>query len=651
MTYDDADVGASRRVASVSFFDVKIFNIIANGESSSKMMTGCLVTPSLLCSIAAIPFSVLLWPIKGSAGFGDGSAMTRCAGWQLRQNDQKSKSISSRQSTCSQFHSLPSLCGPARSAVSPSALYAWPWDEDEELITEREEAASALKKAETEALRYENRAARLEGALKNRTAELKLMKNRVIILQDVARKLKQDQNKTVAELAVFKAKANERDSIEATLNATYDELDRQTTKLQKLLGDEKRARKEVVLQYDDLMNELERKDMELQNAQEKTKRDLSELERRLKAERRGRKKDRDEFDRITSDLKARLEAATNVVKEMEVELNRTVADIETLRKEGKNDDREARAVAKEEQKKRQFLKQELVAARMAEREALEELERLKERYVKQKELHAAKESEWEKNMTIANGERADKDKAAVAAAIIPSPQPQKSLDNDRAVERAKERVEIATASVRAAEMREETARNRLEKVQDELQSVLKDNDRLSVELSDALDRQNVAMERLETFRSSHGRREEALAKRVARAEQNLRQVEEEMDLLRGERDGVRDALLSERLKFAGERREEQIRYDRIMRDERDGYETEVSLLKEQLSRLATRTISTIADAGPPVAQQDANADSRDRQLSKMNSEESAEQSKNKKRRGRLGRAWRRIKSPRSWFAA
>ena len=247
--------------------------------------------------------------------------------------------------------------------------------------------------------------------------------------------------------------------------------------------------------------------------------------------------------------------------------------------------------------------------------------------------------------------------AAVAAtSAFSSPQPQKSLGNDRAVERAKERVEIATASVRAAEMREKLARNRLEKVQDELRSVLKDNDRLSVELCDALDRQNVAMERLETFRSSHARREEALAKRVARAEQNLRQVEEEMDLLRGERDSVRDALLSERLKFAGERREEQMRYDRIMRDERDGYETEISLLKEHVSRLATRKTSTIADASPPVAQQDVDADDGDLQLSKMDSEESSEESaeqssKNKKRRGRLGRAWRRIKSPRSWFAA
>ena len=614
------------------------------------MMSG-FVAPSLLCVITAVFFSVLLWPIKSSAAFGYGSPMTRCAGW--RQYDQESKN------KCRQLHSLPSSCGPAR-GVSPSALCAWPWDEDEELITEREEAASALKKAETEALRYENRAARLEGALKNRTAELKLMKNRVIILQDVARKLKQGQNKTVAKLAVFKARADERDSIEATLNATYDELDRQSTKLQKLLGEEKRARKEVVLQYDDLMNELERKDMDLQNVQEKTKRDLSELERRLKAERRGRKKDTDEFDRITTDLKTRLDAATNVVKEMEVELNRTVADIETLRKEGREDDKEARTIAREEEKKRKFLKQELVAARMAEREAVEELERLKERYVKQKKLHAMKESEWEKNMTIAKGELADKDSAAAAAvaatSAFSSPQPQKSLENDRAVERAKERVEIATASVRAAEMREKLARNRLEKVQDELRSVLKDNDRLSVELCDALDRQNVAMERLETFRSSHARREEALAKRVARAEQNLRQVEEEMDLLRGERDSVRDALLSERLKFAGERREEQMRYDRIMRDERDGYETEISLLKEHVSRLATRKTSTIADASPPVAQQDVDADDGDLQLSKMDSEESSEESaeqssKNKKRRGRLGRAWRRIKSPRSWFAA
>ena len=620
------------------------------------MMTG-FVTPSLLCSITAIFFSVSAWPVIGSAAFGYtyDSPMTRCAGWRLGwpQYDQESQSICSRQSTCSQFHPSPSTCGTARS-VSSSVLYAWPWDEDEGLVAEREEAASALKRAETEALRYENRAARLEGVLKNRTAELKLMKNRVIILQDVARKLKQGQNKTVAELAAFKTKANERDSIEATLNATYDELDRQTTKLQKLLGEEKRARKEVVLQYDDLMNELERKDMELQNAQEKTKRDLSELERRLKAERRGRKKDREEFDRITSDLKSRLEAATNVVKEMEVELNRTVADIETLRKEGRKDNKEARTIAKEEQKKRQFLKQELVAARMAEREAVEELELLKERYVKQKKLHATKESEWKKNVTIANGERADKDIAAptvATATTIPSSQPQKSLDNDRAVERTKERVEIATASVRAAEMREEMARNRLDKVQDELRSVLKDNDRLSVELSDALDRQNVAMERLETFRSSHGRREEALAKRVARAEQNLRQVEEEMDLLRGERDSVRDALLSERLKFAGERREEQMRYDRIMRDERDGYETEISLLKEQLSQLATRKTSTSVDVDSPFAQQCADGDDGDRQLSKTDSEESAEQSKNKKKRGRLGRAWRRIKSPRSWFAA
>ena len=604
------------------------------------------MAPSLLRSIAALILSLSFWPIiDSSAAFGYmyeyGSPLTRCAGWRQYMYDQESTSICLRHS--SQFRSLPSAWRATRS-TSAFALYAWPWDEDEELVAEREEAASALKKVEAEALRYENRAARLESALKNRTADLKLMKNRVVILQDVARKLKQDQNKTVAELAFFRARANERDSIEATLNATYDELDRQTTKLQKLLGEEKRAREEVVLQYDDLMNELERKDMELQNVQEKTKRDLSELERRLKAERRGRKKDRDEFDRITADLKSRLEAATNVVREMEIDLNRTVSDIQTLQKEGRKDNKEARIIAKEEQKKRQFLKQELVAARMAEREAAEELERMKDRYVKQKKLYAVKESEWKKNITNANSERADKD-AAATTTITPSSAPQKSPDNDRALETAKERVEIATASVRAAEMREEMARKRLEKIQDELRSVLKDNDRLSVELSDALDRQNVAMERLETFRSSHGRREEALAKRVARAEQNLRQVEEEMDLLREERDSVRDALLSERLKFAGERREEQMRYDRIMRDERDGYETEISLLKEQLSQLATRKTSTITGAGPPIAQQDLDADAGDRQLSEV----STKQSKNKKRRGRLGRAWTRIKSPRSWF--
>jgi len=541
------------------------------------------------------------------------------------------------------MHSPPPTYGPASSFV----MHAWPWDEDKDVISEREEAASALKKAEVQALRYENRAARLESAMKNRTAELKLMKNRVIILQDVARKLKQGQNKTMVELAVVKAKADERDGIEATLNATYDELDRQTTKLQKLLGEEKRARKEVALQYDDLINELERKDMELQNVQQKTKRDLSEIERRLNAERRGREKDRVEFDRITADLESRLESATNVVKEMELELNRTVADIQTLQREGRKDDEEARTIVKEERKKRQFLKQELVAARMAEREAVEELERVKERYERQKKAYAAKERDWKRDTAIADGESVDKD-----TTTIPSLSPQKSLDSERVLERARERVEIATASVRAAEMREEMAQKRLEKVQDELRSVLKDNDRVTVELSDALDRQNVAMQRLETFRSSHGRREEALAKRVARAEQNLRQVEEEMDLLRDERDSVREALLSERLKFAGERREEQIRYDRIMRDERDGYETEISLLKDQLSLLATRNLSTVVDSGPPTRLALQNADGGDRQLSRIvdDSEEPLEYSRNKKRRGRLGRAWRRIASPRSWFA-
>jgi len=530
----------------------------------------------------------------------------------------------------SQFHSSPSP------GASSSALKAWPWEENEELAAEREETTSALKKAEAEALQYEKRAARLESALKNRTAELKLMKNRVIILQDVARKLKQGQNKTLVELEAVKARADERDGLEATLNATYDELDRQTSKLQSLLGDEKRARKEVVLQYDDLMNELERKDMELRNVQEKTKRDLSEIERRLKAERRGRAKDRDEFDRITADLGSRLESATSVMKEMEAELNRTVADIQTLQREGRKDDDEARTIAKEERKKRQFLKQELVAARMAEREAIEELERMQERYANQKKSHAVKEREWKRNVTIASGDRIDKDKTK------PQP-PQKSLESEKALERAKERVEIATASVRAAEMREEKARKRLEKVQDELRSVQQDNDRLSVELSDALDRQNTATDRLEIFRSSHGRREEALAKRVARAEQNLRRVEEEMDLLRSERDGVRDALLSERLKFAGERREEQMRYDRIMRDERDGYETEISLLKDQLSRQAARKASVVAGEN-----------GEDRQLSISMvadaAESPTEQSrKKKKRKGRLGRAWRRITSPRSWW--
>lgn len=602
------------------------------------------ITPSPLSFAAFVLFGVCFWPIGTSAAFGFGWPIERFVGW--RQFDRGSN-ICSRPgchrvlliTSQSQFRSSPSA------GASPLALKAWPWEENEELAAEREETTSALKKAEAEALQYEKRATRLESALKNRTAELKLMKNRVVILQDVARKLKQGQNKTLVELEAVKARADERDGLEATLNATYDELDRQTSKLQSLLDDEKRVRKEVVLQYDDLMNELERKDMELRNVQEKTKRDLSEIERRLKAERRGRAKDRDEFDRITADLGSRLESATSVVKEMEAELNRTVADIQALQREGRKDDDEVKTIAKEERKKRQFLKQELVAARMAEREAAEELERMQERYAKQKKSHAVKEREWKRNVTIASGDRIDKDKTK------PQP-PQKSLESEKALERAKERVEIATASVRAAEMREEKARKRLEKVQDELRSVQQDNDRLSVELSDALDRQNTATDRLEIFRSSHGRREEALAKRVARAEQNLRRVEEEMDLLRSERDGVRDALLSERLKFAGERREEQMRYDRIMRDERDGYETEISLLKDQLSRQAARKASVVGDSGPSIARQDANGEDRQLSISMVAAdveESPTEQSRKKKRKGRLGRAWRRITSPRSWW--
>ena len=105
---------------------------------------------------------------------------------------------------------------------------------------------------------------------------------------------------------------------------------------------------------------------------------------------------------------------------------------------------------------------------MAEREAAEELERMQERYAKQKKSHAVKEREWKRNVTIASGDRIDKDKTK------PQP-PQKSLESEKALERAKERVEIATASVRAAEMREEKARKRLEKVQDELRSVQRED--------------------------------------------------------------------------------------------------------------------------------------------------------------------------------
>ena len=519
----------------------------------------------------------------------------------------------------------------ARTAAT-AILFAWPWDDGEELVTQKEEA---IKAAEAEALRYENRAASLESALKNRTKELKLMKNRVIILQDVARKLKSSQNNTLTELKHVRQEAMERHEIEETLNATYDELDRQTTRLQRLLDDEKRARKEVARQYDELVNELELKDMEGGKIQGQMNHDLSELERRLKSERRGRKKDRGEFENIKRDLESRLEAVTAVAKDLELELNRTVADIETLRRENNRDDQEIRDVVKEEKRKRQFMKQELVAARMAEREAVEELERMQERFEKQKKIYAARDREREKNATqFVESQRIRQARTPPQSTTTPPPK------DDVALKRAEEKVEIATAAVHAAEKREEEARARVSKVQGELRSLVKENDRLSIELRGALDGENSAMERLENFKGLHGGREESLKKRVVRAEQNLRRVEEEMNLLRSERDDIREALLSERLKFSSERREEQLRYDRIMSDEREGYETEISLLKEQLSRQA----GSIRKQSEMIQlKQEIRTDIEDEQPR-------VTEKPKRKTRSRLGRALKWVVSPKSWFS-
>jgi len=464
------------------------------------------------------------------------------------------------------------------------------------------------------------------------------MKNRVIILQDVARKLKSSQNNTLTELRHARQQAMERHEVEKTLNATYDELDRQTTRLQRLLDDEKQARKEVARQYDDLMNELELKDMEVGKIQGQMNHDLSELERRLKSERRGRKKDRDGFEQIKRDLESRLEAVTAVAKDLELELNRTVTDIETLRRENSRDDQEIRDVVKDEKRKRQFMKQELVAARMAEREAVEELERMQERFTKQKKAYAARDREREKNATqFVENQRIRQARTPPQITTTPLISPPK---DDVALKRAEEKVEIATAAVHAAEKREEEARARVSKVQGELRSLVKENDRLSIELRGALDGQNSAMDRLENYKALHGDREESLKKRVVRSEQNLRRVEEEMNLLRSERDDLREALLSERLKFSSERRDEQLRYDRIMSDEREGYETEISLLKEQLSRQAgsirkqSEVIQLKQEIGTDVD------DERPRVTEKSK----------RKTRSRLGRALKWVASPKSWFS-
>ena len=459
--------------------------------------------------------------------------------------------------------------------TSSTALRGWPWEEDgstsaEEALNLAKEREEALRASEVEAQRYHKRIASLESELEAKEAELTIMDNRVIILQDVAKRLRIGQNETIRAAEEWKSRAAERDHLERTLNATYDELARETARLNQLVLDERVGREVVRERYDDLVNELESKDQEMKNLAKRKEEDMSELERRLKVERRARAKDRNEFEKAQADLNSQFRSATEKARALQNELNNTVASMDRLRIEIGNDDRDLKTVAKEERKKRQFLKQELVAARMAEREAVESLERMEKQLAQQRKIRVVAAS---KSKNVTDIERV-RDRSATETNV--------------AIKEAEEKVEIATAAVRAAEQRELKAQEQVSSLQEELRSVLKHNDRVNIELRDARDQQNVAVERLKKSRSTDSHRQEALSRQVAQGEENLRRVGEEMDLLRTERDGLRDSLLDERLKFAGERREDQMRYDRIMGEERQAFETEIFMLKEQISRISSR---------------------------------------------------------------
>ena len=127
-----------------------------------------------------------------------------------------------------------------------------------------------------------------------------------------------------------------------------------------------------------------------------------------------------------------------------------------------------------------------------------------------------------------------------------------------------------------------------ESLEEELRSVLRDNDRLAFELQNARYQESMGMERLKMFRSAHSRRQQALSEQVSRAEEEVRKVEEERDILRSELDSLRECLVNERLRFANERREDQVRHAFAVSEERRALETEISVLKEEISRLYSR---------------------------------------------------------------
>ena len=517
-----------------------------------------------------------------------------------------------------------------------SRLAAWPWEDDahnlkaEEAKAEEEEEQKRQQDAEL--LRYTNRAAILEHTLRNKQGDLKKMTNRVTVLQDVATKLKESKAEAEATIADLRTRAEERDELEATLNATYDELARETGRLQSLLDEEVEARRELLLRYDDLTNELETRDSDARADAKLRAKEMADIERSLMLEMRGRKKDRTQYEQAKLELESRFNTVRDEAKGLDVELNRTVAEVDKLRRQLDMKESQLQSVAKEERRKRHFLKEELVAARMAEREAAVMLER----------LEGLQQADAPTPTGIGNMTEATKLGDSQETKVA-----EDSSDGS---------LEIATAAVRAAEEREASMKARLNTLQGELRTVLRDNDKLDVELRDALEQRDASLERLDAFRNAHGRREEALTKRVVRAEQNLRRLEEEMGLLRGERDDVRESLLSERLRFASERREDQQRYDRLMREERESYEVEISTLKAQLSQRLARVVSMDreedtnssrffhADTETERSGVDGGGDS------SVDRNEPVFQKTGKKKQGRLGRVLQRIRSPRSWFA-
>jgi len=201
-----------------------------------------------------------------------------------------------------------------------------------------------------------------------------------------------------------------------------------------------------------------------------------------------------------------------------------------------------------------------------------------------------------------------------------------------------------SSTVEALKEKETKLNNRIRIIQHVLQLVLTENDDLENEKNLAHQSQSQLEMELVTIQETHNQMESRYKTHIEDVEKKLQSVNEHAFRSETERKELKEKLFIERQRNVSERRNDQARFDTLLRDIRDNYDI-------QLNRLLTQQNSTMKSNEV----NDDDDDDDDELVLTKDGASSVSQQSNKKpkpstQQGKLyRRIWGRIISPRSWF--